>query len=565
MADAALRNSASRRLAESGAALQAVFQNPALRSLQLAWAGSTMGQWLSMVALGVYAFDAGGASAVGALGVARYVLGAIAAPPLALLADRLPRVRVMVASDIARASALAGMAISAALGRPAWTVYSLACVVTMASTAFRPAHAAALPAVARTPEELTAANVTSGTISTLTGLFGAALGGVLFAATGTATVFAATAGCLVLSALPLTGVRVPNLSRATAAEATQGTKEGNGILGETLAGAALIMRDASLRAIVGLYAASALVWSVTSVLIVVLAFEDLGLGESGVGYLTGATFIGGLVGAVVAALLAGGGRLGTAGLGLGVLAWGAPIAVIGLVLDVPVAFIAFAITGVGGSLIEVASMTLLQRAVPDHVMGRVFGVLESVTVAALAVGAAVAPLLVFALGMRGALITTGALMPVLTVLCWRRLVAIDTIAPRPDPARIDLLRGIAIFAPLPEAQIEALAGYLRPRQSSAGETVVRQGEAGELFYVVESGELEVRADGALTGRLAPGDFFGEIALLREVPRTATVTAVSDVCLLVLDRDRFIASVTGHAPSAVAADAVIDTHLLRPRM
>ena len=168
------------------------------------------------------------------------------------------------------------------------------------------------------------------------------------------------------------------------------------------------------------------------------------------------------------------------------------------------------------------------------------------------------------IGMRGALIATGALMPVLAVLSWRRLLAIDGIAAVPDPGRIALLRGIAIFAPLPEAQIEALAGHLRPRRASAGEVVVRQGEPGELFYVVESGELEVSVDGAPTRKLAPGDFFGEIALLRELPRTATVTAESEAGLLTLERDRFIAAVTGHAPSAEAADAVIDTLLLKPR-
>jgi MFS family permease len=556
------RTSAARRLAESGAALRAVFQNPALRRLQLAWAGSTMGQWLSMVALGVYAFNAGGASAVGALGVARYVFGAIAAPPLALLADRLPRVRVMVASSLARAAAFAAMAVDAALDGSAWPVYVLACAVTMASTAFRPAQASALPALARTPEELTAANVTAGTISTLTGLFGAALGGVLFAATGTATVFAVTGACFVLSALSLARVRV-DPARIPSAEAAQRPKES--LVRETLAGAALIARDASLRAIVGLYAAAALVWSVTSVLVVVLALDDLDLGESGVGYLTGVTFIGGLVGAVAAALLAGSGRLGTAGLGLGVLAWGAPVAVIGLVLEAPVAFVAFAITGIGGALIEVAAMTLLQRTVPDEVMGRVFGVLETLTVAALALGSALAPVLVSQLGMRSTLIATGALTPVLTALAWRRLVTIDAIAARPGARRIELLRGIAIFAPLPEATIESLAGHLRQRRAAAGEVVVRQGEPGEHFYVVEAGELDVSVDGARTRGLEPGDFFGEIALLREVPRTATVTAVSDARLLVLDRDPFIAAVTGHAPSAEAADAVIDTRLLQPRM
>jgi MFS family permease len=555
--------SAARRLAESAAALQAVFRNRELRRLELAWAGSTMAQWLSMVALGVYAFDDGGASAVGGLAVVRYLLGALAAAPLALLADRLPKVWVMVGSDVTRACALAGMAANSALGGPAWAVYGLACLMTVASTSFRPAHAAALPAVARTPEELTAANVTAGTLSTLTGLFGAALGGVLFAATSAPAVFAATAVCFVLAALPL--LRLPRPSWVTAdADEGEPPEPAPGIIGESLAGVRLIKCDARLQVIIGLYAASALVWSVTSVLLVVLAFE-LGLGGSGVGYFTGATFVGGLVGAVPAALLADGERLGTLGLGVGVLACGAPIAVIGLDLDVPVALVAFAITGVGGALLEVASMTLLQRSVPEEVMARVFGALESFTIGALALGAGLAPLLISVLSMRGALVATGALTPVLTVLGWRQLAAIDSIAPSSDPERIALLRGIAIFAPLPEAQIEGLARRLRPRLAAAGDVVVCEGEPGDLFYIVQTGRLDVSVGGSLSRTVARGDFFGEIALLREVPRTATVVAATDATLLVLGRGRFIAAVTGHAPSAAAADAVIDTHLLRPRL
>jgi MFS family permease len=526
-----------------------------------------MGQWLSMVALGVFAFRAGGASAVGALGAARYLLGAIAAPPLALLADRLPRVRVMVASDLARSCALLGMTVDTWLNLSAWPVYVLACLVTMAAAAFYPAQTAALPALARTPEELTAASVASGSIGILTGLLGAALGGVLFAAAGTAVVFMATALCFVLSACLLGGVHVPPPLPAAAADgyARVAGHRGAGLVHETLAGAALILRDSRLRTIVGLYAASALVWSIVSVLVVVLALDDLALGASGVGYLTGATFVGALVGALAAAIIAGGERLGTTGLGLGALLWGAPIAVIGLSLDTPVTFIAFAVTGIGQSLIEVASMTLLQRSVRDHLMARVFGALQSVTVGALALGAALAPILVSGIGVRRALIATGTLMPLLTVLAWRRLVAIDALVALPAPARIRLLRSIAIFRALPEAQIEALAGRLRSLPAASGEVVVRQGEPGEFFYVLESGQMEVAVDGLPDGTLLPGDFFGEIALLREVPRTATVIAMAESRLLTLERDPFIAAVTGHAPSSAAADAVIDSRLLRPRL
>jgi hypothetical protein len=215
--------------------------------------------------------------------------------------------------------------------------------------------------------------------------------------------------------------------------------------------------------------------------------------------------------------------------------------------------------GVGNTLVDVSAVTLMQRAVRDDVLGRVFGALESLLVAGLAAGALATPFVLDWIGIRATLIVFGALLPVLTLALWARLRTIDARASIPAE-RIELLRANPIFAPLPPATIEHLAAQLVPRHVPAGEPVFRQGDSGDHFYVVENGHVEVRIDQEHVRDLWPGEAFGEIALLRDVPRTATVTALEDTTLFGLDRDEFIAAVTGYAPSREVADTVIAQRL-----
>jgi MFS family permease len=236
-----------------------------------------------------------------------------------------------------------------------------------------------------------------------------------------------------------------------------------------------------------------------------------------------------------------------------------PIALIGVWPHEAPALLFLALLGVGNTLVDVAALTLLQRAAPDDVLARVFGVIESLLVGAIGLGAILAPLLVSWLGIRGALIATGAFLPVLAVFAWPRLVRIDSDVVVPE-RQLALLRGLPMFAPLPAATLEHLAGALRPLGVGAGQAIIREGEPGDRFYVVDSGEVEVSADGKPMRTLGPGDYFGEIALLRPTPRTATVIARGDVTLFSLDRDEFVAAVTGHPDSRDAADAVIGARL-----
>jgi MFS family permease len=241
------------------------------------------------------------------------------------------------------------------------------------------------------------------------------------------------------------------------------------------------------------------------------------------------------------------------------LLWGVPLALVGIWPSTPLALVMLGVIGIGNTVVDVAALTLLQRAVADEVLARVLGVLESVMLATIALGAILAPLVINAIGIRGALIATGALLPASIALLWRRLRSVDErgVVAAPELA---LLREIPLFAPLPLPTLEHLARSARRSRAVPGAVVVRQGDVGDRFYVVDAGRVEVAVDGHVSGTLGPGAFFGEIALLRDVPRTATVRALEETELVTLERDDFVAAVTGYAPSAAAADAVVGARL-----
>ena len=539
------------QLGESSRAFRDVFANPGLRRLQLAWAVAIFGTWAYGIAVIVYAFEQGGATAVGVLGLARWFAAAIVSPFAALLGDRYDRRLVMVASDLARVVLIGCAAAAVFADSPQIVVYVLAALVGVAATPFRPAEAALVPTLARTPDELTAANVTASTIESV-GIFGGpAIGGLLLAASGPGTVFVVTAVMLAVSAAFIVGIK-------PVAEPEASEREPESIREELLAGFRVIARERRLRLLVGLFSAQTFVDGMLNVLIVVVALDLLDTGRAGVGFLNSAVGIGGLLGALAAAALVGRRRL-AADFGLGIFIWGVPIALVAVWPNQAFALVLLGIVGIGNTLVDVSGMTLLQRAAPDEVIARVFGVLESLLLLTVGLGALVAPLLVNWLGDRGALIVAGALLPLLVVPAWPRLNAIDRAVRVPEE-QLELLRGNAIFAPLSAATLEQLADRLQQVRVPAGDVIVRQGETGDRFYMIEAGTVAVAVDGQAAHELGPGESFGEIALLRGVPRTATVTARTDAVLYALERDAFVPAVTGSGPSLSAAEAVIGMRL-----
>ena len=537
------------RLRESMRAFRSVYDNRGLRRLQLAWAGAIIGGWAYVISLAVFAYREHGAYAVGALAVARWVTSGMAAPIAGVVGDRYRRVRVLVASSALRsvAIALAGAAVLADVSP--FVVYGLAVLAALAGTVFGPSEAALVPTLARSPEELTAANVSASTIDSVGTFMGPALGGFLLAATSPEIVFFAAAGLVAWTSIIV--ARVEEGPRAP-------REEDEGVLSGGLAGFRTLLGDRRLRLIAGLLAAYTLLDGALDVLIVVLALETLNLGDSGVGFLNSTAGIGGLLGVVVAAGLVG--RKGLAApIGAGMAFWGVPILLIGLWPSKASALALLAAVGAATTIVGVAGDTLMQRAVPEDVLARVFGVLDSMMLVSIAIGAALAPLLVDLIGMRGTLVIVGAALPLLAALSWPRLREIDRAAE--VPARpLALLVAHPIFAPLPPPRLEQLAQLLSERSVSPGETIVRQGDAGDDFFLISAGRMRVTVDGAPAGELGPGEGFGEIALLRDVPRTATVEALEETTLYALDRAEFLSALSGHAESAAAAEGVAGRRL-----
>jgi MFS family permease len=530
-------------------AFRSVYDNRGLRRLQLAWAGAIIGGWAYVISLAVFAYREHGAYAVGALAVARWVTSGMAAPIAGVVGDRYRRVRVLVASSALRsvAIALAGAAVLADVSP--FVVYGLAVLAALAGTVFGPSEAALVPTLARSPEELTAANVSASTIDSVGTFMGPALGGFLLAATSPEIVFFAAAGLVAWTSIIV--ARVEEGPRAP-------REEDEGVLSGGLAGFRTLLGDRRLRLIAGLLAAYTLLDGALDVLIVVLALETLKLGDSGVGFLNSTAGIGGLLGVVVAAGLVG--RKGLAApIGAGMAFWGVPILLIGLWPSKASALALLAAVGAATTIVGVAGDTLMQRAVPEDILARVFGVLDSMMLVSIAIGAALAPLLVDLIGMRGTLVIVGAALPLLAALSWPRLREIDRAAE--VPARpLALLVAHPIFAPLPPPRLEQLAQLLSERSVSPGETIVRQGDAGDDFFLISAGRMRVTVDGAPAGELGPGEGFGEIALLRDVPRTATVEALEETTLYALDRAEFLSALSGHAESAAAAEGVAGRRL-----
>ncbi len=531
--------------------LRTMAANRDLARIEAAWAAASLGNWAFSILLALYAYRQGGTGAIALALVVRMLPAGLAAPYAAMLADRHPRRSILLWSAVLRAVALLATAGAAAVGMPLGAVLVFATLFTVANTAHRPAQAALMPQVARTPAELAAANVCWSAIDYAGFLLGGVLAGVLAGLIGLDLSFAVCAAAFAVSAIAVAG-----LDPDARPEPLAGTQAGG--IAELTAGARTVLAHPEIRLLVGIYGVNALIQGVVDVLIVVAALELLGLGESGAGWLNAAWGAGGVLGGATALALLGRGRLAL-GLAAGLtLAGLAPIA-IGAWPEAVTAFVALAVMGVGFALVEAALLTLTQRLAADDVLARVFGVEEAVEVVALGLGSVLAAVLVGALDVDGALIAAGVVLPVLALLILRRVTG--WVAGAQVPERdFGLLRSLPLFAPLPIATVESLALRLSERSYAAGEPIVTQGEAGDSFFVIAEGEVEVDVDGVPARRERSGEYFGEIALLRDVPRTASVTAVGAVTTLAIGREQFLSGVGGHPRTTHAADTVVADRL-----
>jgi MFS family permease len=519
--------------------------------LELAWAGVSLATWSYVIALGVYAFEAGGATAVGIVALVRLLPGALASPVAGVFGDRYSRRTMLAASALASAVALGASAAAVGSGAPSEVVYALAGLFTIASTPYVPAEGALLPSVSRTPQELAAANVAHSAMDNGGFLVGSALTGILLAGGSPEAVFAVAA--LVAGVATALLRRLPKDRRPEHVEA-----DFAGVVAETIRGGRELLSDSSLRLIGVVLIVLVFVEGAADVLVVILALDELGLGQGSVGWVNAAWGIGALLATGALAVVLARGNLAL-GLVVGAVLAGAAMALPGAWPVVAAAYAGWFLIGIGYTAVEVAARTLLQRHGSDEFLARVLAFLETARLGAMALGSILAPALVVLLGTRGALVAVGALLPALAIFRWAALRSLETGAPV-DERPYALLRGDPIFAPLPVYTLERLAHDAVPVDAPAGAEVITEGDRGDRFYLIDDGEVEVHQGGRVRGTQGEGESFGEIALVHDVPRTATVIAVCPTRLLALNREHFIAAVTGSARSREVAVATSDRRL-----
>ena len=524
--------------------------NRALLRAQLSFGAAFTAEWSFSVAIGLVAFAHGGAIAVGLVGLVRLVPAALLAPVISVYADRVPRERVLFASSAVRGVATLAAALVLAADGPVLVVYALAVASTIAFTPYRASHSALVPSLCRSPDELTSVNVVRGALDSLSVILGPVVAALLLAVWSIPAVFVFAGVCALISA----GL-VVRLSYESIPLSATGRRH---IWAEIHDGLAAVASHAGVRVVVGFVVLQAAIRGAFSVFIVVVAINTLHGNQSSVGLLQGAVGIGALLGSIACTLLIGS-RAMTRWLGVAIVLWGAPIALIGLLPNHVVALVAAAVIGIGNALVDVTAFTLIARMVPNLVLARVFGVLESVGALAVGVGFIVAPLLIGLLGTKGALLTVGALAPVVCLLWWRRLTTIDaSVAVRTDD--IMLLRKIPMLRPLPVPVIEQLAHGVQRTELRPGEAVFEAGDAGDSFYVVARGTVDVLDGDQFVRAMEHGQGFGEIALLGDTARTMTVRAVDDVELYGISRSDFLTAITSIHDARAAAEATKSAHV-----
>ena len=523
------------RLEPAGGALRPARADTAIRRLIVAWFAVNAGKSALLVTTLVIAYGQGGTVAVGVLGVVRFLTPAIVAPFAGVPAARWTALAVLRATNIARTIAVVAVAVVVATDAP---FVALALVVGLEAglSAFtRPLHMALLPACARSPEQLVAANVTSSAAEGLGTFVGPAAASLLLVWTGPIGAIVAVGGLYAAGVLALAGAHIQVVGRRDAQDGP------DVVMDEILAGVRAVGRLRGPRLVVIGFTLQTFVRGLLTVLTVVAAIELLGMGEPGVGTLNAAMGLGGLVGAGVSIGLAGRARLFPAFV-VSLAGWGAPIAFIGLLMNPTAAIVAMLAVGVSNAFLDVAGFTIVQRTTPNAARVAVLGLIDGVANLGPAIGGIVAPLLIAGAGVQGALDEGG-------------------------PAavrRVELLRGQPLFAPLSLATVEHLAASLAPVRFDTGTWLIREGDVGDDYLLIDKGEVEISRGERVLGTGGSGLGVGEIALINDVPRTASVRAVTPVAAFRMDRDAFLEAVTGSAQSDLAARTLAAERLASDR-
>lgn len=494
---------------------------------------SEAGDWLYGIALIVFVFDTTESAAwVAAATIFRTIPYILLGTFGGVLADRYERRAVMIACDLVRGALMFTLAVIAATTDSATAAIGIAFLTAAAATPYGPAMAAMTPSVVG-EKDLAAANAATSAFEHTALVVGPAAGGLLLVLGSPSLAFTINGATFLLSALAVAAVRTRAPVGAPEAEESFGRRAAEGFRA--------IMNSAEIAVLVGFVVAASFAYGTELVLLVFVATDLLGLGSEGVGYLNAAIGVGGVLAAGLTSRLASNrspGRVLTAG----ILASGIPLAALSLTGVPAIAYVLMAVVGVGSIAFDVTTMTLLQRSVAREVIARVFGILDSLAVTGILLGSLAAPLLVTVVGLKGTLVTVGLGLPALVLIASPTVRRLDQrSAERMDALAgdVELLARARVFAGAPRQSLEAIASAMSREQVPTGQVVVREGDPSDAFYVIESGRLEVLTGDAVVNVMTDGDHFGEIGLVENIPRTATVRTATDATLVKIDGRLFL--------------------------
>ncbi|HEX3455430.1 MAG TPA: cyclic nucleotide-binding domain-containing protein [Gaiellaceae bacterium] len=536
-------------------ALLALHSRPALRRIQTAWAGSFAGEAIAAVAFGVLAYRSAGATGVAFLVAVQLLPTAVLAPVLVAVAARMRRERLALAVDMARALIAAVAAGLSSAGAPREALFALAAALTIATAVSNPPRRALLPLLVREPGELTAAGVVIGLVQAIAQTAGPLLAAVLFGVSGAAAALIASALCFAGAAIA--EARLPNTSDVAHRPPTDRQRIVEEAMRSLARGFHAVRSDPELQLVTELFAAKNLGRGALNVLIVVVPLALLGLGSASVGWLTAVLGVGGVLGGLAATTLVGRRRMIPA-MSAGLALWGLPLIAIGGLPYLAAAIVGFLVLGTGNTITDVAGYALIGRSARDDLIGAVYSVHEAVRAIAIVVGSVATAAIVELAGTREALVAAGAGLVVAAAL--GELLRSREHSREPRPEWLQLIRANPLFGWLPPIAAARLASRLEPFDLGAGATLLREGDPGDRAYLLEEGELLAEQGGREIGRVRPGAVVGEIALLHDAPRMATVRAVVDSRLLTIERDEFIAAVTGNAGARDEADRLVHGRL-----
>ncbi len=537
---------------------------------------SSIGDWLYLVALVVLVYqETQNAIVLGIVGAARLLPYMLLSIPAGVIADRFDRRLVLLTSDLARAACMLVLAWIVAIGGPLWAVGAVAILAACFSTFFYPAIGALVPSLVRDEREFGPANSAWATLDNLAWIVGPAIAGLLLATGDIVLAFVLNAVSFTLIAAILwtlpshkPGAQSPASGAAATqpgdpTSATETPPDDGGVDTRVFLGRR-IPSSIDVSALTGVVLIDLLTWFTfggLGILIVVIATDVFHGGDAATGYLNVALGVGGTIGAIMSAALVLRPRLGQVLL-VGAAAFGAAMVLLGIAGQFAVAFLAIAVISTGNLILDVARTTIFQRVVPDAYRGRLGGVMLTTQSVAESAGTLVVPILVTVFGFGIVMGLAGVAVIVGTIAAVAMIGTAGDVAAGEHDVALRRIARLPLFGGLSPARVEGALRGLLPLPVTAGDVVIRQGDPADRFYVIGSGSFSVTSDAGEGAhelrKLGPDDVFGERGILAQAPRSATVTAVTDGLLFIMDGDAFLELVGARPAVADRLLALYDT-------